>query len=189
AGSVQRARGSEGERRDRGVEVRAVVADQVVAALHAANRGFQHRAGGVFELLARLDPRLLAHHALAAHLLDLAVAVGDDPVAAHQLRRQPPQVADADGVGEYVMFALGLGFLVEETGRDLDFQRVVRGLVHADSVMAAGEGLDYRGGAMFARRMNSATDSRSARVPGSISAAAKTASSQSPDSALRRVLR
>src|SRR5690606_1716936 len=90
--SVQGARDSEGEGRDRRVEARAVVADHAVAALHGADGGAQHRARGVGELVAGLDARLLAHHALAAHLFHVPVAVGDHPVALEQLRGQAAEV-------------------------------------------------------------------------------------------------
>ena len=40
------------------------------------------------KLLARLQQRLVADHAEAAHFLHLAVGVGDDPVAGDQLRRR-----------------------------------------------------------------------------------------------------
>ena len=83
--------------------------------------------------------RLFADHAFAADLLDVAVAVGDQPVAIQQLRRAAAEVADADGVGEYIAVLLGRGFLGQESRRDLDFQRVVGGVVHEASVSAGRE--------------------------------------------------
>ena len=62
----------------------AVVGDHLVAALHRADRRLEHGTAGVAEALARLQVRLLADHAVAAHFLHLAVGVGDDPVAGQQ---------------------------------------------------------------------------------------------------------
>ena len=52
--------------------------------------------------LAGLEQRLVAHHGQAAHLLDVAVGVGDDPVPRDQLRRHVAGVADGDRVGERI---------------------------------------------------------------------------------------
>ena len=55
--------------------------------------------------------RLLADHALAAHLLHLAVGIGDDPVARHQACRHLALVADGDGVGEHEALLARVGLV------------------------------------------------------------------------------
>src|SRR5262249_4043241 len=70
---------------------------------HRAGRRGQHTARGVLEALAGSQGRLLAHHAVAAHLLLVAVAVGDDPVARAQLQRLGAFVGDGHVVGEYIV--------------------------------------------------------------------------------------
>src|SRR5439155_6865269 len=98
--SVQRARLCERERGDVGVELAAVLGDHPVGALHRAVRCLEDRAAGVLELFAGSQDRLVADHAVALDLLALAVAVGDDPVAAAQLVRDRADVLDAQRVGE-----------------------------------------------------------------------------------------
>jgi hypothetical protein len=49
----------------------------------------QRGAAGVFELFARLQQRLVADHAQAAHFFNVVVGIRDDPVARNQLRGQP----------------------------------------------------------------------------------------------------
>jgi hypothetical protein len=90
----------ERERRDRRVELHAVVREHLVGALHRADRRFQYGAARVAEALAGHQVRLLADHALAAHLLHLAVRIGDEPVAAQQFRRHGAAIADRDRVGK-----------------------------------------------------------------------------------------
>src|SRR3546814_5730187 len=70
-------------------------------------------------------------------------SIGDHPVPGEQLRRQAAEVADADRVGEHVAVVVGLRLFVEEPGRNLDFEGVVRCFVHGDSVKACGECMDY----------------------------------------------
>ena len=50
------------------IEVRAVIGDHLIAALHRTDRRFQHGAAGIAEPLARQQIRLLAHDAFAAHV-------------------------------------------------------------------------------------------------------------------------
>ena len=120
------ARHRERERRDRRVEMRAVVGQHLVAALHGADRSFEHRAAGVAEALAGQQVRLLADHAFAAHFLDLAVRVGDHPVTRQQPRRHLAFVADGDRVGKGVVAFLGLGLLADIVGADVDADLVER---------------------------------------------------------------
>ena len=62
-------------------------ATHLVAAAHRAHRRVEARAGRVLEALARRELRLLADDARAAHFLHAVLAVGDDPVARQELRR------------------------------------------------------------------------------------------------------
>src|SRR5690606_20356569 len=78
---VQHTRYREAERADAGVELLAAgLHDHVEIAVHGANRRVERAAAGVLEFLAGLQHRLVADDARATHLLDLAVAGGDDPV-------------------------------------------------------------------------------------------------------------
>ena len=73
-------------------------------------------AARVLEALAGLQQRLLADHAEPPHFLDAVLAVGDDPVAADELRRHAAGVGDRDRVGEHVLVARRIG-LVGDVGR------------------------------------------------------------------------
>ena len=57
----------------------------------------------VLEALAGLEHRLVADDREAAHFVDVAVRVGDDPVARDQLAGDVAAVADRDRVGERVL--------------------------------------------------------------------------------------
>ena len=78
-----------------------VVGHHLVAALHGADRGFDDGAARVAKSLARLQVGLLAHDAVAAGFLHVAVRIRDDPVARQQARRHLALVADGDGVREH----------------------------------------------------------------------------------------
>ncbi|MDV7397071.1 hypothetical protein RZS08_37070, partial [Arthrospira platensis SPKY1] len=73
------------EGRDLGLEAVLVFTEHLVSPVHGADRRLEHAAAGVAEVLAGCELGLLADHPLAMHLLHLAVAVGDDPVAGEQL--------------------------------------------------------------------------------------------------------
>ena len=64
---------------------------------------------------------LLPHHALAAHLLHMTFAVGDQPVAAEQLYGAVAVVSDGDPVGKRVVAGLRLRLV----GEVLDLMRRV----------------------------------------------------------------
>src|SRR5690606_28231053 len=63
--------------------------------------------------VAGIEHRLLADDAGALDLLDLAVAVGDDPVPTAQLDARRALVRDRDEVGERVAVLFGRGVLLE----------------------------------------------------------------------------
>ncbi len=64
-----------------------VVGLHLIRALHGADLGGHYRAAAVGVARADVDQRLLADNTGAAYFLDLAVTVGDDPVARQQLGR------------------------------------------------------------------------------------------------------
>jgi hypothetical protein len=66
---------------------------------------------GIFELLARLQQRLPADDAEAAHLLHLAGGIGDDPVPRNQLRSHGSDVLDGNCVGKDVAVVGGIRLL------------------------------------------------------------------------------
>lgn len=67
-----------------------------------------------------MQVRLLADHTVAAHFLDLAVRIRDEPATRQQLRGNLPLVADGDRVGEHVAVLFRLGLLLEIVGLDVD---------------------------------------------------------------------
>jgi hypothetical protein len=69
-------------------------------AAHAAVRRVDAGPARVFELLARLQQGLMAHHGEASDFFGAAVGVGHEPLARHQLRRLPAGVVDGHGVGK-----------------------------------------------------------------------------------------
>ena len=83
-----------------------------------------------------LQQRLLADHAQPLHFLHVVVAVGDDPVAAHELRGDRAGVGDGDRVREHVLVARRVGLLGEvgriRRDRDVVFLRVRPSACHRD---------------------------------------------------------
>src|SRR5690606_15907189 len=94
----------------------------------------------VLEAIARIEVGLLAHHALALHLLHLARAIADDPVAAQELRRLLAHVGDAGGVGEGVTALARVGVLLPVLGLDLDADPLGDGDGHGLSLPESGDG-------------------------------------------------
>src|SRR5689334_11660994 len=63
--------------------------------MHRPHRGRQRAETRVLERLPRLEDRKLTDHPRTLNLLDLSVAVGDDPLAAQELRGLRTAVRDA----------------------------------------------------------------------------------------------
>ncbi len=110
---MQHARNAQYELLYRYVEDATVQHLHLISAGHGADLCRQDRATGIFEVVARLDDGLLAHHAFAFHFLHVIVGIGDDPVAMQQLHRVIALIGDGDGVGEDVA-VIGLIGLVGE---------------------------------------------------------------------------
>ena len=76
------------------VELIACLGRHLIGAVHGAHGRVQRAARGVAEALPRPDQGLLAHDPRTAHVLLLALGVGDDPVAREQpdrpLGERPP---------------------------------------------------------------------------------------------------
>ena len=68
---MQRPRHRQHELGNRRLELGAVLCGHLVAALHRADRRRQVAAAGVFELLARVQQRLVADHGQPTHVFDL----------------------------------------------------------------------------------------------------------------------
>src|SRR5450631_3109749 len=113
-GSMQDARNGKDEFRYRHLEGRPIGADALIAAAHRSVRRAQWASAGVFERLARRQPRLLADDAGTADLLDLAVSVRDDPVARNKLCGGGARVFHADGIGEKIDVRARIGLLCDE---------------------------------------------------------------------------
>src|SRR5437868_5416569 len=126
--SIRRAGLRERKGGDLRVERTAVLCDHAVGALHRAVRRLQDGAARVLEVLPGAEHGLVPHHAVAAHLLAPAVAVGDYPVPALELGGDGPEVLDADGIGECP--ASGLGLLGEEAALDGDADALGDGSRH-----------------------------------------------------------
>src|SRR5690606_15763311 len=88
----------QGEASDSGLKGFAIFLQHLVAALHGAEGSLERTARGVFETLAFLQHRLLAHHSRPTHLFDLSVGIGDDPVTVEQLHGVAPLIGDANSV-------------------------------------------------------------------------------------------
>lgn len=99
--------------------------------MHGPARRTQHAAARVLEAVARVQARLLPDDARTAHLFDVTVGVGDDPVAREQLREGLAHVRDAHRVGEDVVVVARRGLLRDVLGRDLDPNSLRGGGGHA----------------------------------------------------------
>src|SRR5262249_36884544 len=94
------ARNLEREARNACLEHLAGLGVHLVGAFHRAERRREHGAAGVAMHLAARERRLLPDHARGLHLLDVSVAIGDDPVPAAELGARGALVRDRDRVGE-----------------------------------------------------------------------------------------
>ena len=95
-------RGFEHEQGNGHLKALAVLGHAEKTPVHRAAGRAQARAAGVLEGFARLEQRLVAHHAQALDLFVEAVGVGDDPVARDQLRGHRAGVGEGDGVGKTI---------------------------------------------------------------------------------------
>src|SRR5487761_235610 len=129
-GSLQNSGDREPEGGDGGIEVPPLRIHHLVAALHGADGSLQDCAARVTKALSRLQVRLLADDALAAHFLHPAVRVRDDPMTRQELGRALALVADGDRVREDISLLAGARLLVEVARADLDTDLVLL-LAHA----------------------------------------------------------
>jgi hypothetical protein len=83
----------------------------LVGAAHLAARRLQNTAARVFEMVAGSQERLLTDDARTAHLFDLAVRVGDDPVPRSELRAFDALVRDANRICKYIAMGTRRGLL------------------------------------------------------------------------------
>src|SRR5450830_733647 len=88
-------------------ELMAILGHAEVFTVHRTLRRAQHGAARVVELLARLQQRLVADGAQAAHLFHRVVRIRDDPVARNQLRASRARIDDANRVAEHVASLVG----------------------------------------------------------------------------------
>jgi hypothetical protein len=124
---MQPARNGEAEGGDRRLEGHPVVGDELVAALHAAHRGFDGGGTGIFEGFAGAKVRMLADHAFTHHLHHFSVGIRDEPAPAQKFCRYRSGIFHGHGVGEGVTVRLRLGLLAQINGLDLHlkFPRLV----------------------------------------------------------------
>jgi hypothetical protein len=71
--------------------------------VHRSHGRLERTEAGVLEGLAGREHRLFPDDARTENPLFVAVAVGDDPLAAHQLGRLGSNVRDPDAIGEEVL--------------------------------------------------------------------------------------
>src|SRR5205085_1488729 len=86
---------------------------ELITAHHRARRGLQRAAARIFEYLSRLEHRLFADDAGAAHFLNTAVRVGNVPVAREELYRFAALVLDRHPIGPHVAALRRIGLILE----------------------------------------------------------------------------
>src|ERR1051325_3835143 len=91
-----------------------------------------------------MQRRRLADHAGTDDLLDVAVAVGDDPLAADELHALAAGVRDADVVGEEVVVLARLAALADVFALHFDADPARDGLAHLNRWKDSGGGLNSR---------------------------------------------
>jgi hypothetical protein len=134
ASLVDRVRFLQRERRDFYLEMLAAARDHLIRPVHDALRGLETAPRRVLKRFARAEHRLLANHAFALDLFDVAGGVGDDPVTAEELHAFVPFVGDADRVNEAPLLLERLRVIGRVLRLDLDphvvGHRFRGGLVH-----------------------------------------------------------
>ena len=78
--------------------------DHLEGALHRAERGGEGAEGGVVEMFAGIECRVLADDARPTNFLDMPVGISDDPVTALELYALASAVGNADSIGEKPLF-------------------------------------------------------------------------------------
>ncbi len=81
-------------------KVIAIVRMHSIVALHGADRCRYHRAAGITKRLAGFKIGMFADDAVAPDFLDIAVGIGNQPMAMEQFCRYFSGVGDGDRVGE-----------------------------------------------------------------------------------------
>src|SRR5262252_540031 len=114
--------GIERKRRNIYVELLAGRGHHAVGSGHETGRRGERHAAGIFEILARLEHWLLAHHAGAAHLLQAALRIGDAPMPRLELDGLAAEIGKRDGIGPEEIAVLGRRTLGQKARgrRDLD---------------------------------------------------------------------
>src|SRR5690606_6481017 len=133
-GSVEQARDRESERSDVRIELRAIVTEHLITALHRADRRFEHGAARIPESLAGQQVGLFADDAFAAHFLHFAVCIRDHPMACEQAGRNLALVANRDRIGEDVMRFVGLRLLAHVARAHVDANAMTCRLIGARSL-------------------------------------------------------
>src|SRR5579863_1522198 len=129
---MQRARHLQRELWNRRFETLAIFGHAEVLSAHRADGRRNHCPARVFELLARLQERLVPDHTEPLHLLNLTLAVSDDPVPRDQLRGHLTRIADRQRVRERVLTALRVRLLGQVTRLRRHAELI---LAHRDSVL------------------------------------------------------
>lgn len=104
----------------------AVFSDTKVTAVHGAGRCTNLAAAGVLKALAGFEQWLVAYYAKTFDFTNFIVAVGDQPMAADQLRADAADVGDGDRVGEGKFTLLGHRLVGQVAAFDADFDGIFR---------------------------------------------------------------
>jgi len=108
---MQHARHSECKWRYGRIKLGAIFCRYLIAAMHSTNRRIKHRAAGVLKMLTWLEQRLHPYHTEAAHFLNAAGCIGNNPMTADKLCGHAACIGDGDGVRKYVAILLDVRLL------------------------------------------------------------------------------
>jgi len=128
---MQDSRDRQSKRRYRCIELRAVVSDHLITALHGADRRFEYRACLISKPLSWLQVWVFSNHTFTRDLLYFTVGIRRDPAAAKQARRDLTFVADSNCAGKDVFVFFRFALIVDVVGADVDSDTVAAGFVHA----------------------------------------------------------
>ena len=80
---------------------------------------------------------MLAYDAVATYFLNVAISVRDQPVTGQQFRRHLAGIRNGNRVREHVAVAVRLGLAIDKVGRHVNFDAVLRILIHGRSAIVS----------------------------------------------------
>ena len=103
------------------MEFIAIIRMHRIVALHDADGRRYHRAAGVTKRFAGFKIGMFADDAVAPDFLDIAVGIGNQPMALEQLCRYFADIGDRDGVGEDIAILIRRRLRFYEMGRGFNY--------------------------------------------------------------------